>query len=963
MENLNTHERLLGRHRALSVQRAMDDPRLASSLQDLSKSNKPSNNPTRLLFEKKVRRYYYQLLQGCGDVLCNHKLCASNLKAPKLNSQLASVMAVQLANHSKNLVCPRLPADLDLDSLPFSLSPFGTPKGSPQPTRSHSRQNSSQKLHHPELETSAPKPFLHTLLSYSPFNNIFNSDESVGPKSAKSDRDISPTNKARSNSETSIESLLLKRYNDANSTSKLSKMSSQFDSMSSIGGSVPTTPSVADSMFGGGFSNLWKTITPNPSGSEENQDLATLAAEKLNLEFEKQNTENISLKYLTMELLSLTIENYKATKTDTFGSECEGDPTLLLNTIRSVFSSLEAMSLSFTLKSSKNPHASQLDVVSITQAYNLILQLEPATVFQNSLMDAVEILVSKLNLNMKQLQLPKSPLLRILLMLLLNPLMQTIGTHDSVIGRFLSIMGSIRSQAKSTLIIWFSELPKEQFSSIVKGLQQYINIAGPPGLVPDDSYIGAVKTLSMLSHANEFNHGPIIEPSDFYMTELTSRLNFKEEFRKWRKTLESDVISDFALFNYPFLFDPVSKTRIIHIDAMVKMSHEYEDACANQALVFQAQKFLDESDALNKMESDMKASINPYLVLEIRRSHFVSDVLDQISIKTKDLKKPLKIKFVGGGEEGMDQGGVQKEFFQVLVSKLLDPDFGMFVYDTDTRYSWINHASLEPSSKFELIGIMLGLALYNGVMVQVGFPPIMYKKLLKEEITLSDVKIAFPALGNGLQQLLDWSDGDVSDVFMRTFEISYESFGQVTHIPLIPDGENIFVTNDNRVEYVRLYIQHYCTKSIEKQFRYFQHGFYKVCGGKALGMCRSFELELLLCGNNTTELDFRELEEGTTYEEFSKNHYFIIWFWEIVYSFNINQKRFLLEFVTASDRVPLKGLGSLQFVIQRNGPDTDRLPSALTCFGRLLLPEYSTRDKLKERLLTAIENAKGFGLV
>jgi ubiquitin-protein ligase E3 A len=78
---------------------------------------------------------------------------------------------------------------------------------------------------------------------------------------------------------------------------------------------------------------------------------------------------------------------------------------------------------------------------------------------------------------------------------------------------------------------------------------------------------------------------------------------------------------------------------------------------------------------------------------------------------------------------------------------------------------------------------------------------------------------------------------------------------------------------------------------------------------------------------------------------------------------SLDYKKLLLEFVTASDRVPLKGLASLVFVIQRNGPDTDRLPSALTCFGRFLLPEYSSKSKLKERLTTAIENAKGFGLV
>ena len=92
----------------------------------------------------------------------------------------------------------------------------------------------------------------------------------------------------------------------------------------------------------------------------------------------------------------------------------------------------------------------------------------------------------------------------------------------------------------------------------------------------------------------------------------------------------------------------------------------------------------------------------------------------------------------------MDQGGVQKEFFQVLISELLDPSFGMFLYDHDSRYSWINSSSLESNSQFELVGIILGLALYNGVIISLSFPPLMYKKLLKENIVLEDIKVAFP---------------------------------------------------------------------------------------------------------------------------------------------------------------------------------------------------------------------------
>ena len=40
-----------------------------------------------------------------------------------------------------------------------------------------------------------------------------------------------------------------------------------------------------------------------------------------------------------------------------------------------------------------------------------------------------------------------------------------------------------------------------------------------------------------------------------------------------------------------------------------------------------------------------------------------------------------------------------------------------------------------------------------------------------------------------------------------------------------------------------------------------------------------------------------------------------------------------------------------------------RLPTAHTCFNVLLLPDYSSKDKLKERLLKAITYAKGFGML
>jgi ubiquitin-protein ligase E3 A len=52
----------------------------------------------------------------------------------------------------------------------------------------------------------------------------------------------------------------------------------------------------------------------------------------------------------------------------------------------------------------------------------------------------------------------------------------------------------------------------------------------------------------------------------------------------------------------------------------------------------------------------------------------------------------------------------------------------------------------------------------------------------------------------------------------------------------------------------------------------------------------------------------------------------------------------------------------MDFIIAKNGPDSDRLMTAHTCFNYLLLPEYKTREKMKKLIILAIENASGFGL-
>ncbi|EWM28462.1 hect e3 ubiquitin [Nannochloropsis gaditana] len=169
------------------------------------------------------------------------------------------------------------------------------------------------------------------------------------------------------------------------------------------------------------------------------------------------------------------------------------------------------------------------------------------------------------------------------------------------------------------------------------------------------------------------------------------------------------------------------------------------------------------------------------------------------------------------------------------------------------------------------------------------------------------------------------------------------------------------VTAENAREYVELYLLWVLEDSIKPHFEAFRKGFLKVCGGDALNLFHPQELEVLLCG--APHLDFHALEAAAQYEEpLNATSQLIKNFWKILHSFDETEKKLFLKFISGSDRAPIRGLGSMTFVISKHGDDSDRLPSAHTCFNHLLLPLYSSKEKLEAKLKAAMLNSEGFGV-
>ncbi|KAJ2172586.1 hypothetical protein GGF45_004624 [Coemansia sp. RSA 551] len=422
----------------------------------------------------------------------------------------------------------------------------------------------------------------------------------------------------------------------------------------------------------------------------------------------------------------------------------------------------------------------------------------------------------------------------------------------------------------------------------------------------------------------------------FYNDAVNEHIDIKDDVPRFRMP---DGVS---FCGYPFLLSPTTKSEIIRIESVILMRTELQDS------FFRA------------MFSGVTC---PYLVLEVRRDNLVRDTLYQLDLKfSQDLRKQLKVRFVG--EEGVDEGGVQKEFFQLIVRDVFSSKYGIFRASENSHFYWFRPLVAPGKDALEeirLTGQLIGLAVYNAVILDIHLPPAMYKKLLGVPVTRDDLREVDPELHHGLMQLLNLTPDEL-EFLERTFEVEYEDLGELHTHELIPGGAQTLLTTDNRNLFIDKYVDFVFNSSCEQQFAEFKGGFDRICGSSYVRYMRPQELELLVCG--CSDLDFAALERSTIYDGgYTKSTVVIQYFWQVVSEFTDELKRKLLFFATSSDRVPIGGLSKLHFVIAKNGGDSDRLPTSHTCFNVLLLPEYSTLDKLRERLLTAIHNSEGFGMI
>ncbi|XP_058849665.1 NEDD4-like E3 ubiquitin-protein ligase WWP2 isoform X2 [Acipenser ruthenus] len=355
-----------------------------------------------------------------------------------------------------------------------------------------------------------------------------------------------------------------------------------------------------------------------------------------------------------------------------------------------------------------------------------------------------------------------------------------------------------------------------------------------------------------------------------------------------------------------------------------------------------------------------------HVKISVSRQTLFEDSFQQImNMKAYDLRRRLYI--IMRGEEGLDYGGIAREWFFLLSHEVLNPMYCLFEYAGKNNYCLqINPASsINPDhlSYFRFIGRFIAMALYHGKFIDTGFTLPFYKRMLNKKPTLKDLESIDPEFYNSIMWVKenDLEECGVELFFAQDMEI----LGKVTTHELITDGENMLVTAENKEEYIRLLTDWRFTRGVEEQTKDFLDGFNEVVPLEWLRYFDEKEIELMLCGMQ--EIDLSDWQKNTIYRHYTKNSKQIQWFWQVVKEMD-NEKRIrLLQFVTGTCRLPVGGFteligsnGHQKFCIDKVGKET-WLPRSHTCFNRLDLPPYKSFEQLKEKLLFAIEETEGFG--
>mmetsp|Transcript_26509 Transcript_26509/g.48533 ORF Transcript_26509/g.48533 Transcript_26509/m.48533 type:complete len:768 (+) Transcript_26509:89-2392(+) len=378
-------------------------------------------------------------------------------------------------------------------------------------------------------------------------------------------------------------------------------------------------------------------------------------------------------------------------------------------------------------------------------------------------------------------------------------------------------------------------------------------------------------------------------------------------------------------------------------------------------------------------ESSMSTSLARHLQISVDRENLLKDSFGAIGTMAKSqlLAPTMLVQFKSEG--GVDAGGLRRDWFESVARALLD---GAGNAEGESLLAFQEDQTLLPrprpgpsdsSGKMDerdkqlwAVGVFLALALYHSQPLPLSFSMIACKFFCGRKVELRDVERLDPDFYRNRVQAVLKPGGleELNAVLGETNRLTWVSAPtrlrpQVED--LVKGGSEKLVTDDNKREYVQALCEAYLCNGIRVELQLMLNGFWHVIPMDCLRFAEVGPGDLSLMISGVQELDpqaWRACAEVTDADVPSV----MAWFWEIVQDMSDQERCSLLHFVTGSSRLPPGGFEELNptfKVAVTRGGEEDRLPISHTCVNQLVLQDYSSKEKLREKLLLAMQ-AEGF---
>lgn len=325
----------------------------------------------------------------------------------------------------------------------------------------------------------------------------------------------------------------------------------------------------------------------------------------------------------------------------------------------------------------------------------------------------------------------------------------------------------------------------------------------------------------------------------------------------------------------------------------------------------------------------------------------------------------LQITF--NGESGIDAGGVFREGVSRIVEDIFSEHFNLFILcpngvhkvhvNTEMYLPNPDHIGSLALKMFEFTGKLMGMSLRAKLDLPFELPPLIWKKLIGESVSLEDLMGIDVITAELLRAIRTCEDDGITS--NSEFEMKYEdklkfvytSSGGVLR-ELVPGGRVVQVSFDNRLEYCQL-VENARLSEFDRQVAAMQQGLSEVVPLSAIQLFTSQQVELLVSGCPIFDIDLwkqRTDSSGVPPKTLSL-------FWKVIESLSAKDQAGFVRFAWGRSRLP--GASEFTTKMRLTSAGSAKLPVAHTCFFSVELPDYGTEDDMRHGLLTAVNFGVG----